>query len=447
MNNNILKHYGMAVLSLMMLPVLTGCSDETPDLPDAGPRPEVTEVPITILLEHDWSIDTDGNGTSRAAPPGAGGTDSPDPDMNGEDETKNINKVQVVTFRRKDSDSNTSGDNAAFSEAEPFIYDATNSMVLDVDTEYAGEETDRFNDTDKHKVARGRLKKVYGYEYRVVAIAYDSNLQSSFSTINRSDKCVFNMPDGENNWFELNLNDGITIDEFKARIFTYNVTNDDKSWRDFISGSVPGIIIPQEDDNLSYRTVQIPQLFYGECYTESGGKNEIIKYSYTDSIGEQVKNLEVTGILYRGLAKVELRITPTSKRVINTDHAVEWICLMADNVFTTVGLSDYDCFLRPSDPAGGMSLRKYTPVAYCNVADGSQKIITAYMLPCKTHLAVRIKTDDNDIRNAQLKYMDWESWGGNGTGIITPDVHDNIFYLRRNHKYILTVSNSEGLFQ
>lgn len=446
MNNNILRHYSVAALPLMMLSALTGCSDEMSDLPSAESHPEMTAVALTISLGNVWNIDLNGGDVSRAAPPGSGGSNAPDIDVTGEPETQNVNKVRVVAFRRLDSDNESSGSSAVGLANEPFIYDATNDMELDLAVEYIENATDKFSEPHKHKVAHGTLKKVHGYEYRVVAIAYDSQLQSTFSGINKSEQCVFTMPDGEDNWFRLNRLDGVTIDEFKASILTYNINNNEDSWKDFISGYPTGAHFAEEADILSYSVAQIPQLFFGECYTVNNGiSSEVIKYSVTDTSGNQVKDLAVTGILYRGPAKVELRITPTPKKdIFNREYAVEWICLMADNVLTEVGLSDYDDFLRPSASIMEGS-SKFTPLAYCSIADAGQQVITAYMLPCKTRLAVRIKTKDNDVRNAVLTYKNVESYG-TGTGIISPDVHDNVFYLRRNHKYVLTVNNSEALF-
>ncbi len=446
MNNSIIRHYSVAALSLMILSVLTGCSDEMSDLPAMESQPETTEVALTISLGSVWDIDLNNGDASRAAPPGSGGSSAPNIDISGEPETQNVNKVRVVAFRRLDPESASSGNSAAGLVNEPFIYDATNDMELDVDVEYIDKVTDKFSDPHKHKVARGKLKKVYGYEYRVVAIAYDSQLQSTFSSINKSEVCTFTMPDGEDNWFKSNRLDGVAIDDFKAQILTCGIDNDESSWEDFISGYPSGGHFAEDADILSYNVAQIPQLFFGECYTvDNGISSEVIKYSVTDPNGNQVKDLAVTGILYRGPAKVELRITSTPKKdIFNREYAVEWICLMADNVFTEVGLSDYDDFLRPSSAiVAGTS--KFTPLAYCNVADAGQQVITAYILPCKTRLAVRIKTKDNDVRNAVLTYKNVES-AGNGTGIISPDVHDNMFYLRRNHKYVLTVNDSEALF-
>jgi len=432
----------------MIITALAGCSDETSEIPDTEPQPEITEVPLTISLGEAWNIDATDDATSRATPPGIGGTTGDETLINGEEETQNVNKVRVVTFRRKDPDNFTIKTDNTLKIAEPFIYDATNDMVLDVETEYSANTADKFTKPHKHRIAKGTLRKVYGYEYKVVAIAYDSNLRSTFSSIYKSDSSIFSMPDGEDNWFELNLHDGLTIDEFKAQILEYEIINDNDSWRDFISGNTPGIIHPQNADELSYKAAQIPQLFFGECHTAGSESSDgVIKYAVTDAKGEQLKDLAVTGILYRGLAKVELRITPTKRHII-TDHAVEWICLMADNVFTTVKLTGYDDFLKPDGAIKSTKGKShtYTPIAYCKVEDESQKTITAYLLPCKTHLAVRIKTDNNEMRNAQLTYENTESTG-TGTGIISPDVHDNEFYLRRNHKYILTVSDSEKLFK
>lgn len=447
MNKHILKQYVLAAYSLMLISAVTGCSDDATELPalPEGYQREVTEVPLTISLGGGWSVDTDDY--SRAAPPGAGGEDASDVSKDGVEETGNVDKVRVVAFRRPDVDNSSSAAGAVMA-SEPFRYDATNDMVLDVEPDIVGNAADKFGDSGNHKVARGKLTKVYGFEYRVVAIAYDSKRKSPFSDIEKTGNSTFVMPDGEDNWFEFtDLNADTTLEDFKLSVLNKGVSNDEKSWKDFFSGYTSGIWASKNAGILSERVAQIPQLFYGECYAAyEGNDSKIIKYAVTDAEGKQITDVPVKGILYRGLAKVELRIYPENK-ILGRNYPVEWICLMADNVITTVGLSDYDDFLNPGDNPGN-----YTALAYCKVTEDEskkkvKKVITAYMLPCKTHLAVRVKTSDHDIRNAQLTSDNFESYG-NGTGIISPDVHDNVFYLRRNHKYVLTVnSGSETLIK
>ena len=81
----------------------------------------------------------------------------------------------------------------------------------------------------------------------------------------------------------------------------------------------------------------------------------------------------------------------------------------------------------------------------------NEKVITAYVLPGKMRLAIRVKTNEwigttHFITNGQLlAKKDVDTPGGNATGIISPDYHDGIFYLRRNHKYVLTVYDTEGV--
>jgi len=445
MNSNNVKHYVRTALSLLAVSVMTGCAEDMPETAPE-PHPETTEVELSVTLGSGWNIDTEEEGASRAAPPGTGGNNDPGQRYDGEAETMNVNKVHVVVFRRK-SAGETAGSGGADGSGEPFMYDVTNDMILDVEDAYISTSGDKYPEPHKHKVAHGKLKKVYGFEYRVLAVAYDSNLESSFGSIFKADGCQFSVPKGEDNWFVTNKGDNVTIDQFKATISQYGISIDNASWRDFLTGNPSGGITAKNGKVLSNTAAQIPQLFYGECHTESNGvRNDIIRYAETDAGGELVKDLPVSGVLYRGMAKVELHIKPTpQKGAFGSEHAVKWICLMADNVYKEVGLSSYDDFLHPSkEMSGGRQL--FTALSYCNVtASGQEQVLTTYMLPCKTRLAVRIKTDGGDVRNAQLTSVNTES-AGTGTGIISPDLHDGVFYLRRNHRYILTVSDSEALF-
>ena len=118
---------------------------------------------------------------------------------------------------------------------------------------------------------------------------------------------------------------------------------------------------------------------------------------------------------------------------------------MADQVPAGVGLTSYDRFLRPEAPA---QPDKYVPIYHTKV-DARQNSprtikIETYILPCATRLAFRIKHSDGSVRNGQLYAKDTET-SGNGTGIISPDSHEGIFYFRRNHKYVINVKNTENI--
>ena len=68
--------------------------------------------------------------------------------------------------------------------------------------------------------------------------------------------------------------------------------------------------------------------------------------------------------------------------------------------------------------------------------------------PTRTRLAIRGKyvwALAHHVNNGQL-CADNISYADMGTGIIAADVADNIFTLRRNHKYVLVCNSSEAVF-
>ena len=84
----------------------------------------------------------------------------------------------------------------------------------------------------------------------------------------------------------------------------------------------------------------------------------------------------------------------------------------------------------------------YTLVGFVNtgLSVGSTVTLTAWLLPTATKLAIRtfirkgglVRLDD--IRNSPIEVSELSS-AETGTGIISPDVVDNTFYLRRNQRY------------
>ena len=77
--------------------------------------------------------------------------------------------MRVITFRRRNPD-----DIIVTSEADTaFIYDPSNDQTLDCN--WAEVNSTMEGHDHEHKVATGTLRKVYGYEYRVVALAYSSS--------------------------------------------------------------------------------------------------------------------------------------------------------------------------------------------------------------------------------------------------------------------------------
>lgn len=147
------------------------------------------------------------------------------------------------------------------------------------------------------------------------------------------------------------------------------------------------------------------------------------------------------------MAEVEVNIK--SKHYSNIAKT-EWYCLLADNVLTKTKLTSYDDFKKGSEPVKPWVPKKgdkgtYTAIA-CQkfVKEGDMVTLKAYLLPAKTRLAVRvIFTALPWILNGQIKAKDVVS-SESATGVIEVDALNDVFYLRRNHKYVFTYTD-QGL--
>lgn len=430
------------ILGLALIGMMPACTSEgdQPDFPHEG---EVTEVDINLSFGSDWTIDI---GETRAAPPGSGGNNDPDKKVDGDEDMTDVDEVRVLTFKRREGTD------------DYFYYDLNNDQTLPVEETIGG--TDGAPAGHQHWTAHGKLRKTYGYEYRVIAIAYASKKANLYKDINRDKDSKFNMPDGEHNWFTISTHDQLKYEDVMASLevalleeSSYAGTNrgvSQESWRDFIKYDGPskdliwdGTNYNGNINNLSRNVVQVPQLFYGILHSQTG--SEIIGYSETDENGDLNKMLPLSGILYRGVAKVEIKLKltkPTSGSTLYPMDYYSWIALVADEVTTDVNLSSYDGFLAPKK----VGLRdNYTAVNYEALSKddlGSEKTMTTWFLPTRTRLALRIKSDRDharSIKNFQIVTTDPIYSNGNGTGIMSPDVIDGVFYLRRNHKYTIVI--------
>lgn len=193
---------GMAVGVYFLLALAAGCSSDA-DLPpypdgsngDAGmDQPsekddEITTVPFTITLGglsgSDGNAKQDGRNT-RVAPPGAGSSSSSG--TTGEDygyaETDNVNAVRLIAFRRRvqNNGENTATYDAAVNDIQGFEYDPTNDRVINgKPTLEDGKKDDYLSgNPHKHYVVKGKFGISRGYEYRIIALAYNSQEKSPY---------------------------------------------------------------------------------------------------------------------------------------------------------------------------------------------------------------------------------------------------------------------------
>lgn len=435
-----------ACLSLL-LTIATGCSD-TDMLPEDNntstteqPMQGEVRVPITIALGGSGA--EEGNGGSRVAPPGVdssgSGNSHVDDKDNGLSETKGVNAVRVVAFRRRTSE-----------VTEDFEYDPKNNILLENLVEKDVENDDYYEgQPHKHLVATGNVSISEGYDYRIVAIAYNKDEKAPYPYYDGNLMVGANM---------LNLYNGTTYNDFCAKFAYYMVDeykeDGENNWRGYLKWKKASYLLPSVHNVacLTRRLATIPQLFFGTIHIKGDAtRNPII--SYTDFLPKAPEENtgktdpsvpSLTGILYRGMAEVVVNIKSTS---LDKKTNPEWYCLLADNVLTKVGLRDYDDFNHGSEPVENNTYGTYTAVAY-QKCESVGDIITlrAYLLPTKTHLAVRVRLNATPFaKNRRVKAKD-VSFADTATGVIVVDALNDLFYLRRNHKYVFNYTSDKVNF-
>lgn len=454
---------GMAVGVCFLLALAAGCSSDA-DLPpypdgsngDAGMNQpsekddEITTVPFTITLGglsgSDGNAKQDGRNT-RVAPPGAGSSSSSGTigEDNGYAETENVNAVRLIAFRRRvqNNGENTATYDAAVNDIQGFEYDPTNDRVINgKPTLEDGKKDDYLSGKPhKHYVVKGKFGISRGYEYRIIALAYNSQEKSPYPQYQANQVITNDM---------LNIKKGTTFQEFKATFASYLVKDDGKTdtpnnWLDYLKK----IVLTLNNVNcLSRQLITVPQLFYGTLYQQGDDtQNPII--SSADYQKENLGNNTPTplvGTLYRGMAEVEVHITHAAHH--SSIAQTQWYCLLADTVLTQMPLTSYDGFKQGGEPINNYSKKggSYTAIAYAPFpGEGNEVVLKAFVLPGKTHLAVRIGLKAYPhAHNYQIKAKDMMSSEA-ATGVIVVDGVSNLFYLRRNHKYVFTYDEQKTL--
>lgn len=391
------------IIYLLSCLLWTACSDDELQPATAD---EATTVPITLIL---------GQRATRSAPPGS--TDPMHPTIDGEAETEQTNTVRIIAFRCKETQEDVSYHSDDGYADSDFVYDPTNDQTV----------TCSRATTSAHRLtAYGQLKKMKGYAYRVVALAYSSTRSLPFSNQLLADV-------GEENLFTLNLAAHTTLDQFEADLT--HVAHD--SWKEFRNGAS---ILTHNTHSLSGQLCYAPQLFYGQCTSVEG--NKVIHFHEKNAADSISSTYPLSGVLYRGMAKVQLTLKIDK---LYESGTLQWIGLLANETRTSVKLSAYDDFLQPFNPIPPTKKNgTYTLVGFVNtgLSVGSTVTLTAWLLPTATKLAIRtfirgslVRLDD--IRNSPIEVSELSS-AETGTGIISPDVVDNTFYLRRNQRYQFT---------
>ncbi len=393
------------IIYLLSCLLWTACSDDELQPATAD---EATTVPITLTL---------GQRATRSAPPGS--TDPMNPTVDGEAETEQTNTVRIIAFRCKETQENVSYSNDENYADSDFVYDPTNDQIV----------TCSRATTSAHRLtAHGQLKKMKGYAYRVVALAYSLTRSLPFSNHLLADV-------GEENLFTLNLAAHTTFDQFEADLT--HVVHD--SWTEFRNGTdktTEHNTAIHNTRSLSGQLCYAPQLFYGQCTSVNG--NKVIHFHEKNAADSISSTYPLSGVLYRGMAKVQLTLKIDK---LNKSGTLQWIGLLANETRTSVKLSAYDDFLQPFNPIHTtMKNGTYTLVGFVNtgLSVGSTVTLTAWLLPTATKLAIRTFIRNGLLlryaHNYPIEVSELSS-AETGTGIISPDVVDNTFYLRRNQRY------------
>ena len=154
----------------------------------------------------------------------------------------------------------------------------------------------------------------------------------------------------------------------------------------------------------------------------------------------------MTGILYRAVAKVEVKLRVENYGSNLFKYDIEHAALLMNNVYANTGMSSYDDFLSPKNPYNG---KEYTVVDYEEKVpnEGETMTMTVYVLPTKTKLGLAVYyTIGIPYRRAAWFSAKDLSYADGATGVISPDVHGDEFYFRRNHKYVISGTTNDANF-
>lgn len=465
------------LMSFAALGILMSCSGE--DMPGniTGGNPD--DIMTQEIKFYISGGNQPGDIRTRVAPPGSeGGLVDTIPD------SCQVDRIRLLTFRRVEGSDDS------------FVYDAKNS-TSDSDNDIKANKG-RFTAEDgtpniEGRVSEAHITKEKGYEYRVIAIGYntqrkamnhESTHENSFekSTINESSlfkivdkvelQAVTNNPipaenelkDGISRFEDVSLQLVPLSFEKEAGYITTDQTIRPGGWE-------------HTDKNLTGWYQITPEIFYGSCRSK-GSDSEIIKFSDEN---------EITGYLYRGVARLTATVTNISdlpSPFRDTNHVCA-IALLADSVRQAVRLSDYENFRTPyfhhgylpahyldgfgvKSSSGDKPIHTFTAIDIdgwvrepegilglrtdeCHdYRKGSSYTFETFLLPTQTRLYLRYARgwEDNTSHVTETNYGDYllvvnnKSDGNQATGIIDPVAGGEFVYFRRNYQYALNVDCS-----
>lgn len=394
-------------LMLIVAGFLTGCSQETQVT-------EITENADTKVQQVRFYVSSghiEDAPLTRDVPPVSGGGTTTFPG------TCQVDRIALLTFKRPMDTDN------------PFLFDQANSVAFDTDGKISTTnnsmelECKDYPDASPYKKqAKGKITKQKGYEYKVIALGYNTKREDDYPTGNN--------PFDERDCFQIVAGDGRGIDEstslsevkLKLKPFKYSNISDE------LAGTIK--------DQITGAWLRTPELFFANC-SIAGDEDGIIQFADTK---------EITGVLKRGVAQVNLNIEKLQGVTSLAGRKAMQFSFLADVLNTEVRLENYDCFLQPSTPQGQYEPKyngKFTALTGTTDCKDLSKIsFSVYVLPTVTSLRVRYMTA-YDTKVPVERFFDSDiavtskSDGNQATGIIDPEGGGKTFYLRRNHRYTI----------
>lgn len=467
--------------ALLTATTIVACSSETSDdpiLPNDNPEdPSTTDtplegidedgneyrlVPFTVYIGSDWGVDEDGT-DSRALPPSSSGSNW----LDGWDDVKGgTYQVEILTYKRR-ADSADSADSA-----DPLLQDASNHLYLRTTIKTVGH--DYYQKSHYHYEATGYIKLIKGWEYRVIALAYDTSKQYQYASVFPEDNSKYYTAEngwpsnknyqpgnGEQNWFYIDPAEH--IEEAFARMY---VIEDGGKGKDTEISAYYGAGNGSKINGLNQNFVACPQYFYGYL-TREGSSKKTISYADVDDEGQYQVDIPLTGILYRAVAKVDVEINN-----VNTLNGtgiltrIRHLWMMASHTQTNmwlVKLDNYPSEINDNSAYEGSTAegnQSWTCISYFGkMGDGRYTVpktgvkTSFYILPSKTMLALRAvggeQSNSDGIayaNNGLLKPSNVQTFD-TATGVISPDTYENEFFFRRNHKYKIIINDTDDYLE
>lgn len=468
---NIRKIYGLLLSAALIVLAACTADDATGPIEEGGGEGAVTQK-IHFVVGGVSPSDI----YTRLVPPGEEGEL-----IGASDATCNVDKIRLLVFRRAEGSDGS------------FVYDETNSTdadgnkkILEVseDKEITGED----GATIAHgRTAEGSILKKKGFEYRVIALGYNSQRDLDSEYPDAEEFPIF--PDTDNKVDESTLFRIVTEvkldpDNPSNPIAEENLVDGETRFEDLYMQVVPMSLEEKagaiaQDGGSTQNTKRfltgwyqlVPEIFYGTC--KSVGGSDVITFDDENML---------TGYLYRGVAKLTVEITNIDA-LINKPNQNE-ICTMAlvgDSIRQAVRLVDYDEFKTPffkfeddfaldgyGSDRSNSSFATHTAIAIDgrleNVLNGYEPNIkcheyknnaslnfTLFLLPTQTRIYLRYweafrvnlgSHGTNRIRERRFA-LESQSNGNQATGVIDPITGGEFIYFRRNQSYTIDVDGEK----